>query len=212
LHARVACKGCHPTDFRRAVPTVCSGCHRDAHGGELGMHCEGCHDESSWASSFDADVHRRTNFPLSGRHALVPCTECHRDVRERGFSRVAVDCYGCHQTDYQRTPMTAAIDHIAAGLGTDCRRCHNTFRFAPASYPEHDQCFRITSGHHAQIRCLNCHFLLKSGPVTGACMSDTAACSNCHEHTCARTNTLHAKVPGYECKDRKCYECHRLAQ
>ena len=37
------------------------------------------------------------------------------------------------------------------------------------------------------------------------------ACTGCHEHSCARTDEEHGEVAGYQCKDRKCYECHRFA-
>lgn len=210
-HEAVVCKSCHPASFQTPLPTACGGCHRDAHTGSLGMHCEGCHDEKSWRPFFNADAHRRGNFPLSGRHALIPCVECHRDMRDRSFGRAAVDCFACHRADYQRTAMTS-INHVELALPTDCRQCHNTWRFAPASFPQHDQCFRISSGVHSGIRCLSCHTSLPPGiMVTGMCATNTAACTSCHEHTCTKTDQQHAGVAGYQCANRKCYECHRFA-
>jgi hypothetical protein len=210
-HAKVSCQECHAAGFDTALSTRCAGCHRDRHGGELGQRCEGCHDEASWRSRFDAEAHRRTNFPLSGRHAFVPCEECHLDVRDRGFSRATLSCYDCHLADLQRTAL-GSFSHLSHNVGTACQDCHDPSRFTPAHFPAHDACFEISAGPHASIRCLGCHTRLDSAQASGTCFTGTAACTNCHTHACSATNGRHANVPGYQCKDRKCYECHRFAQ
>lgn len=208
-HRKVACKACHATGFAKPVPDRCAGCHRDVHAQEFGLHCEGCHDEASWRTTFTADAHRRTNFPLTGRHALIPCVECHRNVRDRSFARTAIDCGSCHLADYQRTAM-GSIDHAAAGFPMSCQQCHLPWRWSPASFPQHDQCFSIDRGPHAGIRCLSCHTAIAGFQATGQCATNTAACTSCHTHDCSRTDAIHQSVPGYQCKDRKCYECHRF--
>lgn len=210
-HAQVTCQACHKKRFDDPVPTNCAGCHQDPHGGELGGRCASCHDELSWKSKFDAAAHRRTNFPLVGRHALIPCEECHLDQRDRGFIRAAVDCYSCHLADYQRTKSTG-MDHLALGFPTLCRECHDAWRFKGASFAAHDACFEITGGPHAGIACLDCHTSLQNVSISGQCATGTAACTSCHTHACARTDQQHRDVPGYQCKDQKCYSCHRFTQ
>ena len=42
-------------------------------------------------------------LPLTGRHAFIPCQECHGDRRDRGFARTTPECLACHQQDYDRT-------------------------------------------------------------------------------------------------------------
>ncbi len=209
-HQHLGCKGCHEKDFQTPLPTLCVGCHLDAHKGELGQRCEGCHHEEDWQSLFTADAHRRTNFPLIGRHAILPCTECHFQVRDRTFNRTATDCIGCHQRQYNQTALTG-VDHAAFGFGTSCRQCHDAWRFSPARWPGHDTCFHISSGSHAGIRCLSCHTTLSGATITGTCSTGTAACSRCHQHACTLMDQRHQNVPGYQCKDRKCYECHQLS-
>ncbi len=205
-HLQVTCRACHTTGFSAKVPMACVGCHRDVHVGEFGGRCSSCHDAASWRSAFGPDAHRLTNFPLSGRHAFIPCEQCHGDRRGRGFSRAASPCIACHLADRAR----ATINHDAAGFGPNCRECHNTWTFAGASFPAHDTCFQITSGPHAGIRCLDCHTQMSGTvTVTGACNTGTASCTRCH--TCAKVAPQHANVPGFDCKDRKCYECHRFA-
>ena len=208
-HRRAHCKDGHTQNFSAPLPRGCAGCHHDVHGGDLGGQCQGCHDENSWKSRFTADAHRRTNFPLFGRHALLPCEECHAQTRELRFSRPTVECVGCHLEAYQRT--SATFDHLRMGLGTNCRACHDGWRWKPARLPSHDLCFEISAGSHAGIGCLKCHTQLPVVAAVGTCLQRTTSCTGCHEHTCARTDPIHPSVLGYQCKDAKCFECHRLS-
>ncbi|HEY7726695.1 MAG TPA: cytochrome C [Anaeromyxobacteraceae bacterium] len=207
-HKRATCKQCHPVSFTRPVSRECTTCHRDTHRGQLGAMCRSCHDEESWKSRFDADAHRRRGFPLSGRHAFIPCQECHGDQLNRGFARPVSTCFDCHERDYLRAGVVA-IDHVASGFGTDCKHCHGAFSFRDAFFPAHERCFAVATGPHAGIRCLGCHSVLGSAVATGTCSTNTANCIKCHD--CARTGPKHTGVAGYQCFDRKCYECHRFS-
>jgi hypothetical protein len=209
-HLRAGCRDCHERGLEAALPRTCAGCHRDAHAGELGQHCEGCHTPRTWASLFGADAHRRTNFPLQGRHAVIPCTECHGEVRDRVFTRAASPCEGCHLRQYLATATGSAVNHTAFGFSTRCRECHNTFRFRPARFPEHERCFSLTAPHGG-IACLTCHRSLTGATPNGTCSTGTAACSSCHAHVCSRMDSVHREVAGYECQDLKCYQCHSFA-
>jgi hypothetical protein len=207
-HVGVACGACHAGGFDVPVADTCAGCHRDRHAGQLGVHCEGCHDDQSWRPLFDADAHRRTGFPLVGRHAVIPCQECHGDLRARAFSRAPLACDACHAADYARAKL-ASIDHQASGFSRECQQCHTTLRFWPARAPGHDACFRVSGGPHQAVRCLGCHATLAAATFTGACATGTATCSSCHTHACARSDRQHTNVLGYECRDAKCYQCHK---
>jgi hypothetical protein len=203
-HARTSCKACHPISLREATGSECATCHRDPHGGISGRRCGSCHDAESWRATFDANAHRRTNFPLQGRHALIPCEECHGDRRDRAFSRPTVQCAVCHQADYDRT-AGGGVDHAVLGFSTSCRDCHTWWRFAPAYLPAHEACFAIANGVHSGIRCLACHTTLAGASMNGQCNTGTASCTRCHD--CGN----HPAVPGFQCTNRKCYECHRFA-
>jgi hypothetical protein len=172
----------------------------------MGARCDRCHDTGSWKeASFGPEAHRRTNFPLTGRHAVIPCEQCHGDRRDRAFSRPTTACIACHQADYDRT-AGAAIPH-AGTFQTDCRSCHSTWRFAPATWPAHDACFSIRSGPHAGIKCKDCHTTIPpvpAGPLT-CTAAPPAHCTGCHAHS---NPTQHPSVPGYVWSDAKCYECH----
>jgi hypothetical protein len=210
-HAEAECVECHAERYA-GTPTSCAACHQDVHRGQLGQRCESCHDEDrGWsAPAFDADAHRRTAFPLTGRHAMIPCEECHLDRRDRSFGRATVDCYACHAGDYART-AALGVDHMAAGFSTNCRECHDFWRFKPARMPQHDACFQLTGGPHLGIACESCHSPLPNPLRLASCNSGTETCTSCHEHIASRTDPLHTSVTGYQFKDRKCYECHRFA-
>jgi len=203
-HRTAPCRGCHvATDLKLAVPRACVACHRDVHGGRLGARCGDCHDAVAWKEHvFGPEAHRRTNFPLDGRHAVLPCEECHGDRRDRGFSRPTRTCAQCHEGDLARA-AAGFFDHTALGLTGDCRRCHGAWDFRDALLPGHDTCFPIRSGRHSGIRCMRCHTSLAAADFQspGSCSTGTAACTRCHG-TCPED---HNSCP---ISDARCLECH----
>jgi hypothetical protein len=217
-HRQAACRGCHAgSDFKRAVPSACVACHRDVHAGRLGTRCRNCHDAVAWKeTTFGPEAHRRTNFPLDGRHAVLPCEECHGDRRDRGFSRPTRRCADCHQADLIRA-AAGAFDHSPPPTGWDftgdCRRCHGAWNFASAGLAGHDACFPIRSGRHAGIRCLRCHTSLDPLMRSSACsdgdtvVTATADCRRCHG--CPGE---HPSVSGFNCASptfsQDCWDCH----
>jgi hypothetical protein len=201
-HRKVGCKQCHAASFSRAVTHDCGGCHRDVHRGQLGARCQGCHDESSWRSKFDAQAHRRAGFPLNGRHAFIPCEECHGDKLDRGFARSASTCVDCHLRDLARG--NAVVSH--ATFGTDCQECHFPWKFANAFFPAHERCFSLASGPHQGIACAKCH-AGSLPPAVATCYTPPLACASCHP--CGS----HPAVLGFDVSicattQLKCYDCH----
>lgn len=217
-HAKTSCKSCHLVDFTTPLTRGCVGCHRDVHAGELGARCESCHDTADWRSRFDADAHRRTNFPLFGGHAALPCVECHREARERRFSRSTVECAECHAArDVPRTKL-ATLDHdplVNPGLGGDrnCGQCHTPIRWSPAQYFDHESCMPVMSGPHAGQTCASCH----QGPIVAgqlACETRNAVlCIECHQNggsgVVGTTDALHQGVQLYSFAGNRCASCHK---
>jgi hypothetical protein len=214
-HQVVTCQACHLGGrFSDPVPKACSACHRDVHARRMGARCDRCHDTGSWKeASFGPEAHRRTNFPLVGRHAVIPCEQCHGDRRDRSFSRPTSQCIACHQADYDRTALRS-IPH-AGNFPTDCRGCHSTWRFSPGTWAAHDACFAIRAGPHAGIKCRDCHTAglppIPPGPLT-CTASPPAHCTGCHAHSNkSEVDARHSSVPGYLYSDQRCYECHRFS-
>ena len=204
-HVDVACASCHDADFRQQAPTSCAGCHRDVHGQEFGAQCRGCHDERSFQPLFAVDAHRKTNFPLVGRHAAVRCEQCHIEQRERGFTRVTLPCTACHAAAAARA-STTTVNH--RGL-TECRECHVPLAFSPARLPAHEVCYPIARGAHAAVRCAECHGGIAGRVVAGGCDTMAVRCAECHEHRAQVTDVLHRAVDGYAHRSARCLSCHR---
>ncbi len=204
-HAQVACGKCHVRDFKEPIARSCSGCHRDVHGGYSGTRCESCHDTGSWKTLFDVDAHRRTNFPLQGRHAILPCEQCHGDRRDRSFARPTVACWECHQNDLQQA-SASGVDHsgFPGYPQLACIGCHSFWRWSPATLSGHGACFPIVSGPHA-VACLRCHVTLPVPLAIGSCNSlPWPNCVGCHQAQC----TNHPPVSRPVCSNPDCYHCH----
>jgi hypothetical protein len=211
-HTVTRCNACHGSDTNRAVPATCAGCHQDPHAQEFGLMCSACHTTELFSGpAFPVDAHRRTSFPLTGRHAALPCDECHVEKRERTFTRAALDCAACHQND-ARAASLVTVDHARAPFaGVSCAACHLPARFAPARFPQHEICFPLARGVHAPVRCNACHANLPGARFTGTCTGVPLICTTCHEHAQQLEDPRHVAVPGYEFKNDKCYACHRVA-
>jgi hypothetical protein len=78
-----------------------------------GLDCSACHTTDGWkgvsvASGQTGFDHSRTGFPLTQRHASVPCAGCHNAGRQ-----ITRQCAGCHQ------------DSHGGQLGAGCDGCHS---------------------------------------------------------------------------------------
>ncbi|MCA9735283.1 hypothetical protein KC799_24310, partial [candidate division KSB1 bacterium] len=156
--------------------------------------CLQCHDQTKWSpATFD---HNTTQFPLTGAHVNVACTNCHSS----GYSNTAADCYSCHKSEYDQTNDP---NHAAASFPTDCAQCHNTTNWGDANWDHDNQYFPINSGKHRGEwnTCADCH----------ANTNDygTFSCIDCHEHEKTRTDNQHiGEVRNYTYDSAACYNCH----
>jgi hypothetical protein len=65
------------------------------------------------------DHGKETKFPLTGRHASVPCHNCHSQLHVR-VPTLPMDCYSCHSGD----------DAHQGAFGRVCSACHTTESFS----------------------------------------------------------------------------------
>jgi len=187
-HAQTACTACHRAGVR--VRSECASCHQDSHQGQLGRDCQRCHSATRWSDTRAFEMHRNTRLPLTGRHAMIDCTECHRRTGDRQFTAIPADCFSCHEADYRRP--TTHPDHTGAtGLhapfSRDCATCHQTGSWSPAfidpagsgalplmDASEHDALFPIRVGPHRGLQCAQCHIAPQ--------VPRAVDCTGCHAH------------------------------
>jgi hypothetical protein len=181
-HAQVACNVCHKQPAALvALPITCNECHKsdDVHRGRLGAKCDSCHGNAAWtpASLFD---HSGTEFPLTGRHAAISCSECHKD---KLFSSRITSCIGCHADTRHQGRF---------GKAPDCATCHVTSSWQRWTFDHAKQAGFALDGKHASLTCYQCH----GKPVASAKMA--SSCVDCH-----RADDTHRGEFGENCQ-----RCH----
>jgi hypothetical protein len=162
-----------------STPRACASCHKDHRGRDF--------DPAITAlSSFD---HSKTIFPLTGKHGMLTCHQCHAD---NNFGATDTTCVACH---------SEPAAHLGL-FGADCTTCHTTFDWRPAKFE--DKTFdhrmaRFTLARHAlnydgtDMACTACH-------VTGNPMTFTAAtCITCHNQHDQPFMTKHIQQYGQDC-------------
>ncbi|HET7501567.1 MAG TPA: hypothetical protein VFK02_11205 [Kofleriaceae bacterium] len=191
-HVQTGCGGCHNAQRGGPRPTAsCDGCHRDPHRGRNDGTCEECHVATAWSDTRTLEQHRRTRMPLTGRHALIDCTACHRRSGERATSDVPADCYACHRTEYHAITVHPIHDGSdgTQPFSRDCGLCHRTSGWQPAiANPDglaaavaragHDARFVLTTGSHRAAPCAACHL--------DARRTRLVRCDGCHQDTALR--------------------------
>lgn len=120
-HQLVACASCHPApvnDEPHMAPTGrCSTCHLDPHKGNNSNDCAQCHAPDRWRLvRFDHDA---AGWPLTGKHFITSCIDCHTNQRWFGLP---TDCFDCHAIDAARGAQVQPNLHAFGRL--ECVQCH----------------------------------------------------------------------------------------
>ena len=215
-HADVKCASCHKTAFRTSpvaalsprthgagwvgLETNCLSCHEDPHRKALGDKCLACHVMTGWkpASGFD---HDSSSYPLTGKHADVPCAKCHTVARlaprtsDKGalipvFKPVShKDCADCH------------ADPHKGRLAGSCDKCHVTSSFQTINRKtfDHDATRYPLRGRHAAVACAGCHVGFPSQGMHPA----FGSCNACHYDAHAGKATLAGRTVD-------CESCHTV--
>jgi hypothetical protein len=162
-HASVTCDACHKGDlYRDKLAMTCISCHKkdDAHKGQLGPNCQQCHNETAWRKkvAFDHDLSR---FPLLGKHAIVPCEECHKST---SFKDTPMACVSCHPDEHHQGTLTS-----------NCALCHTPNDWKRWRFDHDKQTSFPLTGAHAGLTCAACH---REKNVTK--ISLPGSCYGCH--------------------------------
>jgi hypothetical protein len=191
-HATPTCADCHKGNYTTTSPN-CYSCHQQDYSSTTNPNhivagipttCSTCHSVNpGWTPA----TFSHTSFPLTLGHATPACADCHKG----NYTTTSVDCYSCHQTDYNNSTNP---NHKTLAFSTTCTSCHTTKPgWTPATYTQHDsQFFPIYSGRHN---------------------GQWSLCSNCHTNTanftvfdCIRCHTSVHRGSNYT--SARCYSCH----
>jgi hypothetical protein len=228
-----ACSDCHTNSANFSVFS-CIDCHEhnradmdDEHEGVSGYvyaspQCYACHPTGEESGAFN---HSLSNFPLTGAHISVNCTQCH----QTGYSGTTMVCFDCHQSHFSGTTNP---DHQTLGISTECSTCHTTNPdWQPALFPQHDQFF-VFAGTHLQIaqNCASCHsgnYNNTANQCSGCHQNDynnaqnpnhqsagiSAECSSCHNSTAWIPSTFNHASTGFQLSGQhlqiQCSSCHQ---
>ena len=194
-HHELACRECHLKLVFAHVGSACADCHLDVHRGRLGVRCEECHSPERWdnrTEQWHQEAHEA--FPLVGAHARADCDACHLGEPGDDYTGTPLICSECHREDFAsaREP-----EHLTAGFGLDCERCHAIFHagWQEATF-RHTPTFPLTRGH-ALTDCAACHDNGYSG-TPGDCYA-------CHDDDYAATTDPDHAAIGFSLD---CVLCH----
>jgi len=186
LHQRAQCRDCHRGGKFSATNTKCNSCHQDVHKAELGNVCERCHTAYGWRQPGKVIAqHEQTRFPLVGVHVVADCGRCHPNQQKDEYVNMSVECFSCHQQDYQQAREP---NHVTAKFETDCSRCHTIIAFSwkQSTFQHPEAPFRI-DGAHSRLECASCHQGVFAGTST--------ECVGCHlTHYSNTMNPDHQQV------------------
>lgn len=193
-HQQINCRLCHPTLVFKEAKTNCIDCHTDMHYQTVGPDCQRCHTTQSWVVENTTEMHQRSRFPLVGPHYTADCGSCHKSASLLRFEPLGIECYDCHQDDYNATTKP---NHIQGNYSTSCIICHSPNSFAWTVTSTTHEFFPLTAGH-AINDCNRCH---TNGTFSGL----SQECVTCHLTTYnATTNPNHSGATF----STNCTECH----
>lgn len=156
---RSDCAACHLGQFN-AARILISGhtkaiSHKDIpYSGNL-HDCLACHNMvgQSWSARGKGFEHGF--FPLKGGHAGVKCSDCHRSGSSpSGATKLDQECSSCHSSNKGKLKVPA---HGSKFKEFSCSNCHNISGWNNVRMSAHDGWFKISSGRHKGVGCLECH-------------------------------------------------------
>lgn len=162
---------------------ACFDCHSDHAGRDFEL--------VHWPDGQNDLDHASIGYPLVGKHAKVPCRDCHNPSRikedlkkqepdkdlTRTFLGLGTDCLSCH------------VDEHRGQLGTDCLRCHSNEKYKPVAHFSHDSTRFVLTGKHRGLDCQKCHPKIedkKAATPTAVLFTkytnlQFANCTSCHK-------------------------------
>lgn len=142
----------------------CETCHSSPHLKQfsnelLKKSCTECHITSSWYDMKDGKKfdHSKTQFPLSGAHENIRCTNCHGPQGKQVFKFKTPSlqfCIDCHNNIHSQQ-FSKSMD------SNRCTSCHSTKNFKDRLTFDHSKTRYPLEGSHRTLQCSECHIPTK---------------------------------------------------
>ena len=220
-HAALECKACHLPEGKEAVYTlnkqVCADCHANPHGQEFSSapysnKCEQCHTQERFSpNTYSPSRHSQTKFTLTGAHAAVLCSDCHKElpvqtvmakslatkntsVKARNYHFTDQTCTGCH-TDPHTTKLA-------------CETCHNNRQWREVKAFDHAATKFSLEGAHQSVSCAGCHkpvAISRAAKTTIDLARTPQQCAECHED-------IHGGQFISQGAEKDCTSCHTVTR
>ena len=179
-HFAVPCNECHivKNEWKFKFNNIeCEMCHNNVHKTSLSSYakkienCETCHSSEKWSKiNFD---HNQTNFELVGKHAVVKCSNCHFEDKEKNqFIKVSKNCETCHQDKHGEQFNSKGENR--------CAHCHTPLKWNIDNF-DHSQTRFVIDGAHKDVKCIECHKPFeKDGKKITQYKFEDITCKSCH--------------------------------
>jgi hypothetical protein len=195
-HNKVTCVQCHDPKksfvqryensktHRAREEKSCELCHKDQHRGQfVAKHpqCIECHALSGFLpGKFGVAEHKRSAYPLVGKHMAAKCNSCHVKDASTGariYIGVKQNCSNCH--------ADAHYGQFRAGgaTKTQCEACHvNPAGFKKLIFNHDTARFKLDDSHRT-VACKDCHptVSLPDGKKTVQYKPLRMKCEDCHD-------------------------------
>ena len=195
-HSSVKCADCHKTANYSDASPECFSCHEpdflntDNPNHSESLFSQVCTDCHTLSPGWKPTLFDHGQFPLTLGHAQPTCIECHLNGN---YTTTPIDCYACHQQDFQETINP---EHVASAFSINCLECHTTNPgWKPTTF-NHDF-FPLTLGHSLPA-CTDCH-------IGGNYTSTSPACYSCHQQEFLATTDPNHSTSGFS---QTCTDCH----
>jgi len=218
-HVEVECANCHIPAGKDTIYKVkfslCSDCHKDAHDNQFATapyknRCEDCHTVQDWhRSTYTIVKHRTSRFPLSGAHAAVPCSDCHktglgnRPDKILPFHFEDRTCTACHTDPHKGEFNTQMARKRSNRSPFGCEACHSVKSWGDINGFDHSKTKYALLGAHRTVPCADCHKPV-ANPASRFKGTPTL-CEACHKD--AHDRQFLAKDDQTHCAD--CHNPHR---
>ncbi len=145
-------RGLHPSLLGGDTTTrVCMRCHSEHNGPDFAL--------IHWDRPVNAFDHRRAGYSLEGKHARLPCRDCHKPSNITPAAASGLLTKDLHRTYLGLSPscLNCHADEHHGQLSSECASCHDSSDWKKAPRFNHARSRFALTGAHEKLACEKCH-------------------------------------------------------